>query len=231
MPLEVVRAAAAAMELPAGARILEIGAGCGQLTRTLVDVGFDVVALEPGDALRARAAERAPAARFVPATFEEYEPDGRFDAIFSSNAFHWVDPEVGYPKAAELAGALVLIWNTPFIAEPELRRRVQDGVMVPHGSTFPTEEADVRQHVADEIEAMRGRIRDHGRGSFEEPWTQVHERVLRCTPDRFRDLIGSMGKVAASPDRDVILAELEPVLGNDPLDVIDLVWVLAARSA
>jgi 16S rRNA A1518/A1519 N6-dimethyltransferase RsmA/KsgA/DIM1 with predicted DNA glycosylase/AP lyase activity len=62
MPVEVVRRAAAAVGLEPGARVLEVGAGTGQLTQALLEVGFDVVALEPGDALRVRAAIRAPGA-------------------------------------------------------------------------------------------------------------------------------------------------------------------------
>jgi len=225
MPIEVVHA----VGLTSGARALEIGAGGGQLTWALVDAGFDVTALEPGAAMRARGAQRVPGARFVDSTFEDYDADGRFDAIFSANAFHWVDPDVRFAKAADLSNQLVLIRNTPFIADAELRRRIQDGVLRPRGSTFPTEESDLRSHVADELEANIGRFRESGR--FQEPWTHVHERVLRYSPQRFRDLIGSFGQVAASPDRGAILAELEPVLGHDPLDVIDIVWVIAARVA
>ncbi|HEY7692447.1 MAG TPA: hypothetical protein VH816_08900 [Gaiellaceae bacterium] len=44
-------------------------------------------------------------------------------------------------------------------------------------------------------------------------------------------MIGSFGKIASHPDRRGILAELGPVLGDDPLDVIDIVWVIAARAA
>ena len=80
-----------------------------------------------------------PAATFCPETFEEFEPEGRFDAIFSSNAFHWLDPAVGYEKAADVADAIVLLWNTPFIADPDLHRRMEEEVMHPHGSTFPIE--------------------------------------------------------------------------------------------
>jgi hypothetical protein len=58
----------------------------------------------------------------------------------------------------------------------------------------------------------------------------VHERVLRYTPQRYRDLIGSFGKIASSPERGQILAELEPVLGDEPIDVIDIVWAVAART-
>lgn len=228
MPLDAIRGGAAAVGLHSGARVLEIGAGCGQLTVGLLEAGFEVVALEPGASLRARAEARAPAATYVALIFEDFSPDDRFDAVYSANAFHWVDPEVGYAKVADLADAFVLIWNTPFVADAELRRRVQDGVMIPHGSKFPTEEADVRQLVTDEIEAMCGRLRDAGR--FDEPWTDVYEQTLSYTPERYRDLIGSMGHVASLPDADVMLAELMPVLGSEPFDVVDLVWVIAART-
>jgi hypothetical protein len=228
MPLEAVEAAAEATGLQHGARVLEVGAGCGQLTWALVAAGFDVVALEPGPALRQRAAARVPEAALHAATFEEFEADGRFDAVFSSNAFHWVDPAVGYAKAAELAGVLVLIWDTPFIADAELNRRVQDEVMIPHGSTFPTEEPDVRQFVADELAWHSDELRQSGR--FGEPWTNLQEQKLSYTPARYRDLIGSMGRVAAAGDGEAIRRELEPILGEDPFDVTDLVWTIAARS-
>ena len=228
MPLEAVLGGAVAVGLEPGARVLEIGSGAGQLTATLLGAGFEVVALEPGDALRTRAAVRAPKAVFHAETFEDFDPRHRFDAIFSSNAFHWVDPDVGYGKAAGVADALVLMWNTPFVADAVLRRRVQEEVMIPHGSTFPTEEADVRRFVADEIAAAADLIRDSGR--FEKPWSHVYERTLQYTPQRYRDLIGSMGSVAASEDYAEILAELRPVLGTEPFELVDLVWVVAARA-
>jgi SAM-dependent methyltransferase len=228
MPLEAVSGGAEAVGLEDGARVLEIGAGAGQLTATLLEAGFEVVALEPGRELRRRAEARAPAASFLPETFEDFEAGERFDAIISSNAFHWLDPETAYDKAADLADALVLIWNTPFARDAELRRRIQEEVMIPHGSTFPTEEADVRQFVSDETAAAAAAVRDSGR--FEEPWSHVYERTLTYTPDRYHDLIGSMGRLAASDDYAEILAELRPVLGTEPFELIDLVWVIAARA-
>jgi protein-L-isoaspartate O-methyltransferase len=82
MPLEAVRAAVDALDLPSGARVLEIGAGTGQLTGALVDAGFRVVALEPGVALRRRAAERAPAAELKP-----------FFSVSEAAAYYCCDPQ------------------------------------------------------------------------------------------------------------------------------------------
>jgi SAM-dependent methyltransferase len=228
MPAEAVLGGAEAVGLRRCARVLEIGAGGGQLTTILVQLGFDVVALEPGEELRRRAAARAPTASFRSDPFEAFEPEGRFDAVFSSNAFHWLDPEVAYAKVADVADALVLIWNTPFIADQELHRRVQVEVMHPHGSTFPIEEEDVRRWVDDESAIGREELRASRR--FEEPWWYIYERRLEYTPGRFVDLIGSMGAVAASPDRSQIMAELAQVLGPDRFDVVDLVYVVAAKA-
>ena len=229
IPVEVVRDAAHAVGVPDGARILEVGAGTGQLTHALLACSFEVVALEPGDALRARAEQRAPAARFRADTFEEFEPAERFDAVLSSNAFHWIEPEVGYAKAAELADAIVLIWNTPFAADAELHRRIQDEVMGPNGSTFPGDEAGVRDFVATEMETVCDDILRSSR--FDEPRTRLYERRLEYTPERYLDLVGSMGHVASSGRRDAILAGLRPVLGDRSLELVDLVWSIAARAS
>ena len=57
------------------------------------------------------------------------------------------------------------------------------------------------------------------------------ERSLQYAPQRYLDLIGSMGHVAASGERDAILAELRPVLGSERFELIDLVWTIAAHAA
>jgi hypothetical protein len=54
--------------------------------------------------------------------------------------------------------------------------------------------------------------------------------TLGYTPERYLALIGSMGGVASSPDRCEILAELGPILGTKPFEVVDLVYVVAARA-
>jgi hypothetical protein len=55
--------------------------------------------------------------------------------------------------------------------------------------------------------------------------------VLEPRPARYLDLIGSMGHVAASGKRDTLLAELRPILGDRPFELVDLVWMNAARAA
>jgi len=102
-PAELVGHAVATGGLAPGDRVLEIGCGTGQLTRSLVARGLHVTAVEPGENLIALARQRvhAPGAvEFVHRRFEDAPPDGAFAAAFSASAFHWIDPEVSWDKVA-----------------------------------------------------------------------------------------------------------------------------------
>jgi SAM-dependent methyltransferase len=102
--------------LAEGSRVLEVGCGTGKLTELLVERGLRVDAVDPGPNMIAMAQRRlgdTPAVTFHLGRFEDVElPQQRFDAVFSATAFHWVDPAVGWAKAAahlELGGLLALL--------------------------------------------------------------------------------------------------------------------------
>jgi SAM-dependent methyltransferase len=87
-----------------GSRVLEIGCGTGKLTEALLERGLRIDAVDPGpkmvDVARRRFAG-SDLVSFHVGRFEDVElPDQSFDAAFSATAFHWVDPAVGWSKAA-----------------------------------------------------------------------------------------------------------------------------------
>ncbi|MCG7523392.1 class I SAM-dependent methyltransferase [Streptomyces sp. OfavH-34-F] len=99
-----------------GARVLEIGCGTGQATVPLAGRGCRVTAVEAGPAMAAVARRRlagAPDAEVVTAAFEEWPlPAEPFDAVLAATSFHWVDPVVRVPKAADAlrpGGALAVV--------------------------------------------------------------------------------------------------------------------------
>jgi SAM-dependent methyltransferase len=103
-PDELVDHACAIGGVAPGDRVLEIGCGTGQLTRTLVTRGLHVTAVEPGEnliALAERHVEGPGSVEFVNHRFEDASPGGGFAVAFSASAFHWVDPDVSWRKVAQ----------------------------------------------------------------------------------------------------------------------------------
>jgi len=104
--------------LPSQAQLLEIGAGTGKATRFFAERGYSLLCLEPGAnlaAIAARNLEAFPEVKFELCRFEDWqEMPGRFDLVFSAQAFHWVKKEIGFAKAAialKPSGWLALFWN------------------------------------------------------------------------------------------------------------------------
>ena len=115
-PGELVDHACQVAGIGSGDRVLEVGCGSGQLTRSLVARGLHVAGLEPGVQLISLAEQNLEGlggVEFVNARFEDAQlPRRHFQAVFSASAFHWVDPEVSWQKAADVLvpdGTLALI--------------------------------------------------------------------------------------------------------------------------
>ncbi|MEE3719044.1 class I SAM-dependent methyltransferase [Tumidithrix elongata RA019] len=117
------------------AKILELGCGPGIATLPFAQLGFSMVSLEPNLEASQIAKENCaqyPNVEIQNISFEEWEvesgsmhPDreafpkeigNRFDAVLAATSWHWIPPEVAYPKtwtALKEKGALILLWNTP----------------------------------------------------------------------------------------------------------------------
>jgi SAM-dependent methyltransferase len=84
-----------------GPRLLDVGAGTGRLAGPLREQGFDVVAVEPLDAMRAILTEKIGPERALAGRAEELPlPDASVDGAVCSDAWHWFD---GAGAADELA--------------------------------------------------------------------------------------------------------------------------------
>lgn len=104
--------------IPCGGRILEIGCGTGQATVPFARRGYHILAIELGANLAAVARHNLvvyPQAQVQVGSFEDWPAEASgFDLVISATAFHWIDPAIGYAKAAQSlkpGGALALFWN------------------------------------------------------------------------------------------------------------------------
>jgi len=96
-------------------RVVDIGAGTGQLTRTLLELGCEVTAVEPDDRMRAVLIESVGTQIAVAGSAEDLPvADGSVDAVLGAQMWHWVDPNAALPEIARVlrpGGLLAILWN------------------------------------------------------------------------------------------------------------------------
>ena len=122
-PDEIVELIVTKADLRPGSSVLEIGCGTGQLTRRLAGRGLGITAIEIGPAMVAGAKRNVadPNVAFCVSSFEDFQASRAFDLIVSATAFHWVDPELGFAKAARIlqpSGWLALVTTGERYYEP-----------------------------------------------------------------------------------------------------------------
>ncbi len=119
-PDQLVKDILGLAEMPESGRIIEIGCGTGQATALFARYPYQIISLEPGDRLAAIAEHNLKAfhnVEIVKSKFEDWcGEENAFDLMISAQAFHWLERDVAFAKAARLlkgSGALGLFWNRP----------------------------------------------------------------------------------------------------------------------
>jgi SAM-dependent methyltransferase len=166
-PDELIDDLVAVAGLEAGALVLEIGAGTGKATAMFAARGFRVLGVEPSAEMAAvarRVCAGYPGVQIEQADFERWDPAGRaFPLLFAAQAWHWVEPETGFAKAAAVltpGGVLAAFWNRPVWAGAELREAVLDAYQraapeilaetdpIHPGGSLPTDDEQWRSGIA-----------------------------------------------------------------------------------
>lgn len=96
-------------------RVADVGAGTGKLTRTIVEAGADVVAIDPDPDMLGTLRDNVHGVPTFVGTAERMPlPDASVDAVLLGQAWHWVDPPVAAAECGRVlrsGGVLGLIWN------------------------------------------------------------------------------------------------------------------------
>src|SRR5206468_5873660 len=99
------------------AKVLDLGAGTGKLTRALVPRFARVIAVEPDDAMLAVLQEVVPEAEGLAGRGDAIPlGDEEMDAVFTAEAFHWFASDESVAEIVRVLrphGALVILWNIP----------------------------------------------------------------------------------------------------------------------
>jgi SAM-dependent methyltransferase len=190
--------------LPPGGVVADIGAGTGLSSEPLLERGFSVIAVEPGDEMRA-AAERRLGSRAGfstrPGSAEATGlADGSVDLVLAAQAFHWFDPtaaRVELRRVLRRGGSAAVVWNarratgTPFL-------EAYEALLLEFGTDY--REVGHRG-VGDE------RLRTFFGGPFEHRRFDNHQ-VLDLEGLRARLLSSSYVPAAGRPRHDAMLTAL-----------------------
>ena len=117
-PQELINRTVELAKISKNTQILEIGCGPGTATTEFAKLGCSMVCLEPSREACDLARENCQGfanVEIINTTFEEWElQPNRFDIVLAATSFHWVSPELGYPKLEQILkddGNLILLSN------------------------------------------------------------------------------------------------------------------------
>jgi SAM-dependent methyltransferase len=216
-PDELYEVLVARCGLLPGSRTVEIGPGTGTVTRRLLDLGAEVTAVEPNEAMAAYLSQTlaAPSVRIVVAPFETAPlPAGSFDLAVAGTSFHWVPQPAGFRQLSSVlrSGGATAIWWMLF-ENPEQSDVVADLVRNVSGHVpgmgpgddelpFQLNEAERRAELAD--------------AGFEDVDSRIIWTPLRLTPDQTRELYASLAALLRLPadEREQLLDRIKETVSS-----------------
>jgi SAM-dependent methyltransferase len=177
--------------LPPEGHILEIGCGAGNATIAFAKRGYNLLGIELGEKLAGYARQRCkdfPKAVIVQSAFEDYDPPPHsFDLAISADAFHWIQPEVGYPKlldALKPTGFIALFWQVPLDPQTEWSRAI-DEVFARRAPQFDSPHGTFALDWLTDI--IKGNFREHC--GIEDVTVNVYDWTETLTTERFLKLM------------------------------------------
>ncbi|MEH0930571.1 class I SAM-dependent methyltransferase [Micromonospora sp. CPCC 205558] len=97
------------------ARVVDLAAGTGILTRAVLALGHEVVPVEPDPGMRAQLVVSTPGTTALAGSAEALPlPDSAADAVLVGTAYHWFDREPAHAEIARVlrgGGTFAPIWN------------------------------------------------------------------------------------------------------------------------
>ncbi|MDY6783106.1 MAG: class I SAM-dependent methyltransferase [Cyanobacteriota bacterium] len=130
-PSALIDRVAEIAQLRSNSTLLEVGCGPAVATPDFAALGCRITGVEPNpDFHRLARATCAPYSNVElhNCSFEEWALESeQFDAVLAASSFHWIPPDIGYPKAAAALhskGHLILLWNKELQPRYEVYRQL-----------------------------------------------------------------------------------------------------------
>jgi SAM-dependent methyltransferase len=192
-PVAAARVVSAELGLPRGARVLDLAAGTGKLSRALLAAGLDVVAVEPLPSLREILAANIGAERVREGVAEAIPlADASVAAVTVGDAFHWFDQAAALREICRVVrprGGLAILSTVPDWSGASWAHELGTLLMSlrpehPHFDGPPWQEA---------VRAA---------GGFAEPRELKVSDIQPAQPELVVDHLSSMSWIAGLPERE-----------------------------
>ncbi|WP_117213470.1 class I SAM-dependent methyltransferase [Allorhizocola rhizosphaerae] len=186
-------------------RVLDLGAGTGLLSRAVMTLGHEVVAVEPDPGMRARFDAVTPGVTALAGSAEEIPlPDASVDVVVVGQAYHWFNPDRSHPEIARVlkpGGVFAPMWNTRDLdrewtikLDDILRNPVESGAAEDFGPLFtPIETALFKHSVPQTPDGLCELVKSRSYFIVSPPERQ--EEILQ----KVRDLTAELGETFDMP--------------------------------
>lgn len=190
-----------------GQPVLEVGAGTGKATAMFATRDIPVIAVEPSAEMAAVARRNCESHGNViieESDFEQWDPRGRqFSLLFSAQAWHWVEPAAGYPKARECLiddGILALFWNRVVWSELDMRQSLLEAYL----RSAPGLATDGVMHPANDFEDLDSDWHNEiaGTDGFAGAEIRLYDRRPTCSASDFVGLLSTTSEVRLLPENE-----------------------------
>ena len=195
-------------------RVLDLAAGTGKLTATLVRLGAQVTAVEPDPAMLAELRRELGSVRSLAGRAEDIPlPDASVDSVLVGQALHWFDLSQAIPEIARVltpGGVLAALWNV----DDDRIDWVATLAQISKGKSNVT----LRRWRDSAGQARQERLAATGSGLFETPELGEFENGQRRTVDSLVATIATHSNilVMAKPDRGRLLTQVRDFLHARP---------------
>ena len=191
-PAAAIDEALAYAGLRPGERVIEVGAGTGKATRLLAARAQRVLALEPDPAMAAfcRRLCDPDLVEVRETDFEGWSPEAATGLVLCAQAWHWLDPQLRWRRAAETlraGGAVAALWTFPVWDRIPLRAAL-DRI---YEQTVPEMIADFPLHPGSRAERLAGNWSEDVGEGFTDVRSGVHDWTRTYTAQEYTEMIAT----------------------------------------
>lgn len=218
-PEELIRQVVKVAQLSSDSKMLEVGCGPATATVAFAQLGFSMICLEPNPdfcQLAQQNCKQYPDVKIQNTSFEEWTLlTEKFDAVLAASSFHWIPPDVGYPKAAKALqenGYLILLWNKELQPHYKVYQRLSEVYQVHAPSLDRYEDRETQEEI---LRGLGQMVTDSGQ--FKNLVSGHIESEVTYTVDEYLMLLNTYSPYLKldSQSKETLFAELRDRIEND----------------